>query len=157
MTTLAWKHIIVPVDFSECSQAALDYAAVLGRVTGAAIEVVHVFETPYYHGAEHVIVRDENGERTTVVELFRKAAGRELDAFMAANAKRGVVATARLVAGDPETEIIAASQGCDLVVMGTHGRRGPARWLLGSITERVLRGAHCPVLTVHLPPVGAPT
>jgi nucleotide-binding universal stress UspA family protein len=151
----AWKHIIVPVDFSDCSQAALDHAAALGQITQASIEVVHVFEKPYYHGAEHVIVRDEKGEKTSVVELFRKAAARELDAFMEANRKRGIVATARLIAGDPESQIVAASEQCDLLVMGTHGRHGPARWLLGSIAERVLRGAKCPVLTVRSAPAPA--
>lgn len=144
-----WKHIVVAVDFSECSQVAVDRAAALARALGAELEVMHVFETPYYHGAEHVTVRDEKGEHVTIVEMVRAAAKRELAAFMEANERRGVVATARLAEGDPETAIIAASQDCDLLVMGTHGRRGPARWLLGSIAERVLRGARCPVLTVR--------
>jgi nucleotide-binding universal stress UspA family protein len=149
--TVAWKHIIVPVDFSDCSQAVLDYAAVIGVRMGARLEVMHVFEKPYYHGAEHVVVRDDDGTRVTILELVQRAAARELDAFMEANRKRGVMATARLVAGDPETEIVRASADCDLLVMGTHGRRGPARWLLGSIAEHVLRRADCPVLTIRAP------
>ena len=141
-----FQKILVPVDFSECSQAALDLALQLAKATSGVVEVLHVWEAPMYAGAEHVLVKNEKGERKTVVELVHEAAERELDGFLS---EQDTSVKGHLMTGDPPTVIADQAKRYDLVVMGTHGRGVIARFLLGSVAERLVRTAPCPVLTVR--------
>ena len=142
-----FTHIICPVDFSEPSVRALAHAAALARWYDAQLTVLHVVPT-----FEPIQVRGDLGDPVRVVtpmprERVLEEMSRTLN--LAAVSPR---ATPIAEAGDPQETIIdqAVSKKADLIVMGTHGRRGFKRLLLGSVTEAVLREAPCPVLTVPL-------
>ena len=147
---IEFKQIICPVDFSESSVRAFAHAAAIARWYDAQLTVLHVVPT-----FEPMQVRGDLGEPVRVVtpmprEQVLEEMSRSLN--LAAVSPR---ATPIAEAGDPQTTIIdqALSKKADLIVMGTHGRRGFKRLLLGSVTEAVLREAPCPVLTVppHAP------
>jgi nucleotide-binding universal stress UspA family protein len=142
------RKILVPVDFSTASDHAAHYAVALARQLGAAIELIHVWEIPVYtfiDGA--VMVGPETITRVTG-DLQTK-----LDQLAARHRDHDVTITAHLLEGVPEREIgaHAATAGFDLIVMGTHGRGGLARMILGSVAERVVRTSTVPVLAVPPP------
>ncbi|WP_394820516.1 universal stress protein [Pendulispora albinea] len=126
-------HILVPTDFSPTADEALDYAIVLAAKLGASITVVHAYDVAAVSGA-HV----------------RANAQSALDAALAKRQGAGVSLKSLLKSGNPLDTIpdVAREIGAELIVMGTHGRQGIARMLLGSVAERVVRTAPCPVLTV---------
>jgi nucleotide-binding universal stress UspA family protein len=141
------RRILVPHDFGEPAECALGYAIALAGRLGATITVLHVYECPSYGFPDSMVATFE----------FESAVARA-----AQNALDGVVARARAVdveiggmlrRGTPYNEIreVAESMGADLIVMGTQGRHGLPRALLGSVAEHVVRMAGCPVLTVHGP------
>ena len=140
----SWSKICCPVDFSETSRAALDEAVDLAAHFGAELALLHVFEV-----APTMVSPPEVFERT-VRELERK-----LELWRAEAERRGASRVRSTVAnGVPAAEIVrfAREGGHDLVVMGTHGRRGLRHLVLGSVAERVVREAHCPVLVVRPAP-----
>ena len=146
---IALKAILVPTDFGEAADAALEYARALARSFSASIHVLHV--------AEDTAARMFAGEmyvpptfQADVEEAARKELHRRLvdnDANLLAI--RPVVITSN----SPAMSIVnyAKETGIDLIVMGTHGRGGMAHLLLGSVAERVVRLAGCPVLVVRHP------
>jgi nucleotide-binding universal stress UspA family protein len=147
MTTIT--RILVPVDFEETSREALAYAAMLAERMGAALSLVHVFDDVYASGAyaPDVYAPLPPAVRERVIgELQQK-----LSALLPATG--GHRNRADVIVGTPANGIVesAREQGADLIVMGTHGRRGLSHALLGSVAERVLRTASCPVLTVRRP------
>lgn len=136
------KRVLVPSDFSTFSARALEQAVALARWYEARLTVLHVVPQPL---ALH-------GDGVPIAQSLstREAAAAELSRFVEpASAARVPVETA-VSEGEPVREILRrASEGrADLLVMGTHGRGGFERWVLGSVTEKVLRKAPCPVLTV---------
>jgi nucleotide-binding universal stress UspA family protein len=140
-----YKHVVVPVDFSDPSKRALDEAIGLVGAFGAKLTLVHVYEPPGYAYA---------GMTYAAVDLLtpiRDAAKQLLDETLAEARKRVPAADAVLRCGTPWYEIVAVAKevGADLVVMGTHGRTGLSHALLGSVAEKVLRHAEAPVLAVH--------
>jgi nucleotide-binding universal stress UspA family protein len=142
---IEFKQIICPVDFTESSVRALAYAAAFVRWYDAHLTVLHVVPT-----FDPMQVRGDLGDPVRVVtpmprEQVLTEMSRSLN--LAAVSPR---ATPIAEAGDPQATIIdqAVSTKADLIVMGTHGRRGFKRLLLGSVTEAILREAPCPVLTV---------
>ncbi len=146
-------RILVPVDFSECSRAALERAAVLAERLGASIDVLHVWETPHYVGPEFLIREpDETGH--PLREAALNQAEMEMDEFLSQfpQAQRFIV---RFESGKPyETIIQMATDGhYDTIVMGTHGRSGLPHLLIGSVAEKVVRTAPCPVMTIRQPDV----
>jgi nucleotide-binding universal stress UspA family protein len=130
---IEFKRILCPVDFSESSTRSLAHAAALARWYEAQSTVLHVVDVP----AEFVIPETREEALSTMRRLVERA-GVSLDAQLIAQA------------GDPSTIIVdqALRMRADLIVIGTHGRRGFKRLLLGSVTETVLHEAPCPVLTV---------
>ena len=143
------RSILVPVDFSENSRSALEYAAEFARRFGAELDVLHVWEVPTFVPVESAALADAG---TSILELARKAAERQLEIFVATAAQKGIrVRDAKNVPGHPAHAIVdaATAGGYDLLVLGTHGRTGLSRTLIGSVAERVVRHAHCPVLTVR--------
>jgi nucleotide-binding universal stress UspA family protein len=148
---IEFKHILCPVDFSESSNRSLDHAVALARWYDSKLTVLHV--APSF---EPMAVAGELGFPIQVVNpLTREDTEAEMRRHLdAAGVPPDAVLTAR--AGDASTTIIdeAVTTKADLIVMGTHGRRGFKRLLLGSVTETVLHEAPCPVLTV--PPHAAP-
>jgi universal stress protein A len=144
------RQILVPVDFSEPSRAALDYAAELARPFAASIDILHVFEVPAFL-PQGTLVQTAPLD-ISLVDLVRKNAEDALAAFAAEAGTRGIsIRASRADLGSPAHTIteLAKSGGYDLIVLGTHGRTGLSRALIGSVAERVVRHAPCPVLTVR--------
>jgi len=140
---LAIRTILHPTDFSEPSANAFRMACALARDYSANLIVLHVLQRPILHYAGVM-----TAPPPTPTPEERQAAIHKLHA---------VDPTDRLIAvehlfeeGDPATGILqtARERRCDLIVMGSHGRSGLGRVLMGSVAENVLRGAVCPVLTV---------
>ena len=124
------KHILCPVDFSDYSDAALDLASSLARDTGAKLYIIHVEE----QASLTAMLRVLDGHR-----LFKK-----LPTATEVRFEHDVLL------GDPAREIVkfAKEKGVDLIVMGSHGRTGLSRVLMGSVAEVVARTAPVPVLTL---------
>ena len=146
---IEFKQIICPVDLSDSSVRAFAHAAAIAQWYDAQLTVLHVVPT-----FEPIQMRGDLGDPVRVItpmprEQVLEEMSRTLN--LAAVSPR---ATPIAEAGDPQSTIIdqAISKKADLIVMGTHGRRGFKRLLLGSVTEAVLREAPCPVLTVPQAP-----
>ena len=147
---MAFKSILVPVDYSEPSRRALELALTLAGA--AEVTVVHVWDKPAYVGEEQVMHAD--GSRRSLTELIRDNAERDMSEFLAlVRAPDGKTYSHRLISGDPVSAIIAEASkpGYDLLVVGTHGRTGMTKLLLGSVTEKLIRLSPLPVLTVPPP------
>ncbi len=143
------KHILVPHDFSDTAEGALTYALDLAEKLGATVTVVHTYEVPVYAFPEGpALIPQLAGQ----LETASRAA---LDGVVRRATRPGLTVRATLRLGPAWSEIDAAARegGVDLIVMGTHGRKGVARALLGSVTEKVVRTAPCPVLTVQGSPL----
>ncbi len=146
------RQILVPVDFSEPSRVAFDYAADLARVLGASLDVLHVWEPPSF--IPTVNVMGATGTNLSLLELIEQNAERALKELVSAAAERGIsVRASRAEAGTPAHTITEAAKNghYDLVVIGTRGRTGLSRAFIGSVAERVVRHAPCPVLSVRTP------
>jgi universal stress protein A len=146
------RKILVPVDFSEQSQRALDEAVGLAKRFGAELHLLHCYQV-YPVGAvvaPYDVVLPESVERT-----IQEAARGCLAEWAEKTAGQGVRVERHLSASTPSTGIAALAEkiGADLIVMGTRGLSGLAHVLLGSVAERTLRIAPCPVLTVKQGPV----
>ena len=143
------ERILVPVDFSECSLEALEYAAVVAQQAKASLMLLHVLE-PVSYGLDFTLGHSRTGEPGR--ESWTKRLEELTTALMAAH----VPVESRLRGGLPADSILDSAQTlpCDLIVMGTHGRRGISHALSGSVAEAVLRKARCPVLTVRSPKFG---
>lgn len=143
--------ILCPVDLSDSGRGPLDYALFLARGTGARVEVLHVWDLPVVVSPD-LIIWTESASGATLADLVKMRAEAAMRHFLAPlpEADRALLAV-HLEPGSPAIAIVerAASAGHDLVVMGTHGRSGVSRLFLGSVAERVVRHAPCPVLTVH--------
>lgn len=138
--------ILVPTDFSEGSEAALRYAVDFAKVMGAEIVVLHAFELPVVGFPEGALIATAE-----LNERLLEGARAGLDRELRTHAGSGVPMRSVVKEGEAWRAIVdtADEVSAGLVVMGTHGRRGLPRALLGSVAEKVVRTAHCPVLTVH--------
>ena len=144
------KRIICPTDFSDFSQRALDHAIALARWYDADVSVLHaiprvLMPPEFYPYLQEPVTPDPEVRERALTELGR---------FVHQAREEGVATEIRLEEGDPVEEILKLTERLagDLIVMGTHGRRGFERWVLGSVAEKVLRLAKCPVLTVSMKP-----
>jgi len=146
--------ILAANDFSDDSTRALGYAEELARKFGAEIVVLHVDQplAPVMLAPEFGPSID-TGVMSRIAEEQRLLAQKELDKIVGRLRDGGLKARSLLRVGAPFLEIINAAQteNADLIVMGTHGRSGLAHVLLGSVAERVVQKAACPVLTVRHP------
>jgi nucleotide-binding universal stress UspA family protein len=145
-----FTRILVPTDFSEPSDAALDYARVLAGRFGASLHVLHVIETPGAMMSPEVYIADSPEVQA---QLFEHAKDR-LQHRVTPNDRTRHGATTEIVSGPSARSIVnyATERGMDLIVMGTHGRTGVAHLLMGSVAEKVVRDAPCPVMTVRRAP-----
>jgi universal stress protein A len=147
-------RILVSTDFSDCAAAAFSYACDLAKKLGARVTILHVWDVPFlWPSVGDTLVTVPAEEPMTVAQLVKKRAAEELARFIAEHSRSGVDITARLEMGDPARTLcdIAAKDGFDMIVMGTHGRTGISRMLAGSVAESVVRHAPVPVLTVRTP------
>jgi nucleotide-binding universal stress UspA family protein len=145
------NHVLVAIDFSEGSRAALDYSVSLARRLGARLTAVHV-APPY-------VTYDPLPAFPPLAPLDPKRQRKiqeDLRQFLTPPGSEMPLAEGVVREGDPPDEILAyaAASRVDLIVLGTHGRRGFERWLLGSVTERVVRKADRSVLAI--PPAARP-
>lgn len=142
-----FKKILVPVDFSEHSVNILNSARAIAQKFTAAVEVVFVVEglAPY---AGFVVphISLDNMEK----DLITRAEGK-MDDFMEENGDTSVPHSSKVLNGKIAEQIVLYCEkaGCDLIVIGTHACKGLEKTLFGSVTERVLKTAPCPVLTLN--------
>jgi len=143
------KVILVPVDFSPNAEQALDYACELASKLGAAVHMVHAITT--LPAALQVALTED------IVQNLVNAHTEALEKLAAARQGAASFGKATVEVGDPRDTIVAAAKkiDADLIVMGTHGRRGLSRVVMGSVAEDVIRHAPCPVLTVREKPAQA--
>jgi len=143
--TRQFKKVLCPIDFSDDSFTALDYAADFARQYNGQLILVHVVDNPltdfygprganFYAEVEHAIEKSK--------QLLTDAARTHAS---------GVPYEIVVNHGNPYTEILdlATAQRADVIVMSTHGRTGPQRLIIGSVTEKIVRTAPCPVFTIR--------
>ena len=150
------KIILVPTDFSPASKRALRYACNLADMVGASLHIIHVLENPFTQGAFSEMYVPSPGD--FLEELDRRTRV-ELEAQLSPEEKAKYSAVFILRAGAPAHEILEylnEQSAIGLVVMATAGRGGVARLMMGSVADKIVRAAPCPVLTLH-PDTGADT
>ena len=140
------KKILVPTDFSECSAAALRYGIELAHTFDATLHLLHVVEDP---NTTPWAVEGFPLSLVDVLERFQDESRKRLLASVPAADLDRVVVSCPIAAPVPEILRYAQDESIDLIVMGTHGRGFVAHALIGSVAERVVRRAPCPVLTVR--------
>ena len=147
---IALKNVLVPTDFSETSDSALRYGKALAAAFGATLHVVHIVEEPY---GQPWAVEAYGFSLAALQDEWIKDAKRRLAESLSAEEQATLHAVTTTVLGHPVMEILryAKDHAIDLIVMGTHGRGPLGHVVLGSVAERVVRKAPCPVLTVRTP------
>lgn len=152
MMRMPWKKVLCPIDFSEPARAAMTAAIELCRHFDGELTLFHSYQLPGYTLPEGSVVaspkmlQDLADQAETHLLEWKKIA--EDNGAPRVQSLKGI--------GDPALEVVelAREGGYDLIVLGTHGRSGIRHALLGSIAERVVRHARCPVLTIHPEPHG---
>lgn len=137
------RKILFPTDFSHTGDAALALAASLARERGATLLIVHVEEPPAAYGAGEMYYGMPDPVTDDLRQMLKEVVPDDTS----------VPVEHRLITGDPASAIVrlAKEEGAELIVMGTHGRTGLLRLLMGSVAEVVVRRAPCPVLTLRQP------
>jgi nucleotide-binding universal stress UspA family protein len=145
---LQLRQIVVPVDFTETSDRALSYAVELARKFEASITVMHAYQIPVYGFPDGAYITSAD-----LAAQISNAAQSRLNAIVESQKLSSVPMVNVLRDGVAWEEINAVAQEvkADLIIIGTHGRRGLARALLGSVAENVIRTAKIPVLVIHGP------
>lgn len=141
------NRILVASDFSAYSKRAVDYGAALAAQFKAKLVIVHVYSPPVVFVPDAVIPMSA-ADMQRMLDSLQQG----LDEDAAAAKKHGAVEVETLLLeGDPWHEIVrvAKDRGCDLIVLGTHGRGAVAHFFLGSVAEKVVRKAECPVLVAR--------
>ena len=135
---MATKTILFATDFSTASDAALPHAEALAKSSGARLLIVHVEEPPLAYGGGELYYGLPEPSSERILAMLEDVRPKD----------PAVPFTHRLTMGDPAGEIvrIAADERAELIVLGTHGRTGVTRLLMGSVAEAIVRRAPCPVL-----------
>lgn len=138
------RKILVPVDFSECSNKAVQYAEAMANQFDAELVLLHVVEE-YLPTSELVLV-----DTTALLQELRDTAKRDVDKLRD-QIDPHIDASSEMRCGSPYNEIVRAAEqmDADLIIMSTHGRTGFIHTFMGSTAERVVRHARCPVLVVR--------
>jgi nucleotide-binding universal stress UspA family protein len=142
------RSILSPVDFGVGSETALDYALDLAQALGATVHLLHVYQIPVYGFPDGAFLAGPE-----IATRLSEAAQKGLDGLVARISARYPNVKGVLKQGNPADEICEAAKslGVDLIVLGTHGRKGIAHALMGSVAERVVRTSNIPVLTIRTP------
>jgi nucleotide-binding universal stress UspA family protein len=148
---MTWKTILVPHDFSSCANHATAMARDVAKSHGARLVLLHVADLPLGLDPDAAVVPRAGAAPLKARDLALGSAREHLEDLAARLGKDGVDATPVVALGNVVDEIIDAAQRehADLIVMGTHGRTGLSRVLLGSVAEKVVRQAPVPVLTLR--------
>jgi nucleotide-binding universal stress UspA family protein len=148
---IALKNVLVATDFSEPSATALDYGRAIARTFAASLHVVHVLDNVMLRGA---LADAAPANYADLLEELESAGRRQLEATVREDDRRELDARTKLLAFvAPARGIVeyAKDANIDLIVMGTHGRGAWSQLVMGSVAEKVVRTAPCPVLTVRHP------
>jgi nucleotide-binding universal stress UspA family protein len=149
------KRILVPTDFSPPAEAALDYAKSLAEAVGASLHVLHVMEDPLpgLRSAHHVC------SVPAIREQLEQESGEQLMKLFTPDEKAKLRAETTAEWGIPHARILefANTDHIDLIIMGTQGRGAILHALMGSVAERVVRYATCPVMTIRSAPAAVST
>ncbi len=139
------KNILCPVDFSTPSDISVQHAESLASLFGARLYLLHVIE--HLHGDEHYMILMLTPQE--IAEKMKKEAEKQLN-NLAKKIKKELKVMIEVREGKAFVEIVKAAgeKNIDLIVMGSHGRTGLSHVLIGSVAERVVRKAQCPVLIV---------
>jgi nucleotide-binding universal stress UspA family protein len=148
---MTWKRIVCGVDLSELSRGAMREAARLAAASGAELTLLHVFEPPPAVATDMLVAPGAGVYEAAAREVEESLAGWQVEAQRLGARTVNV----RRITGHAAAELsrFAAARGADLLVLSTHGRRGLAHALLGSVAERVVREAPCSVLVVRGSPL----
>jgi nucleotide-binding universal stress UspA family protein len=140
------KVILVPTDFSLSAETALDRALELAATTGASVYLMHAYQLPVVGFPDGVLV-----PTAEIASRIITSAQSQLAACVARRKESSVAIVPILKQADPRDAVISTAEevSADLVIMGTHGRHGLARALIGSVAESVVRTSPVPVMTVH--------
>ncbi len=143
--SLKIKRILVPIDFSDCSKKALQYALPLAQEHRAALTLLYVV-SPAYGGTEFGALNYLELEAT-----MQESGAKQLAKLVAAEGRSDLAMDTLVRVGSPALEILAVAKSlpADLIVISTHGRTGLKHVFLGSVTEQVVQRAPCPVFVVR--------
>ena len=142
-------HFLVPLDFSTYAELALDYAIALAQKLQARMTLLHVIQLQQFGANSDMGVWPS----ATFIEEFEAEIRQKMEAYLARVTDAGLMGEIVVVHGVPFQEIldIAKARQVDLIIMGTHGRTGLTHVLMGSVAEKVVRLAPCPVLVARQP------
>jgi nucleotide-binding universal stress UspA family protein len=140
------RHILCPTDFSESSGEAFETALMMATDSGARLTLLHVQQLPAPVFPDVILPVSPS-----ILRDAEQSAEHAMERLCERARAAGVAADCRVTVGAPHVEICDAAEevGADLIVMGTHGRTGLSHVILGSVAEKVVRKAQCPVLTVR--------
>ena len=141
------RHVLCATDFSNASRRALDAATALAKSSNAELTLLHVLASP-------VVIPEQYLDAATMEDIDKRGRAwsiRELQKLSKRTTRAGIETTLLVRSGDPAEQIVRASKAAkaDLIVTGTHGHRGLKRLFLGSVAQRVVALATCPVVTVR--------
>jgi nucleotide-binding universal stress UspA family protein len=147
MKTMVGKRILLASDFSPASRPAVREAITLARATGATLVIAHVLEEPIPFSPDGYVLPRIYDE---LAQAVRAQAQKKMQALLALARKAGVSASGLLLRGAPHEAIVRAARahGARQIVVGTHGRSGVSRLILGSVAAKVVAAATCPTLVV---------
>jgi nucleotide-binding universal stress UspA family protein len=147
---LIYQRILVPVDFSDHSKTTVSYARRIATRDDSTLYVLHVFQAPDYVVTPYTRRAQNSAEIRAQVSAAEQDARENLEIMRQELLARGIKTEVILRIGYPFEEIVLVANhfNVDLIVIGSHGRSGIRRLLLGSTTERVVQHADCPVLVV---------
>ncbi|MDQ3264292.1 MAG: universal stress protein [Myxococcota bacterium] len=149
--TTQYRRILVPTDFSDNSRVALEQAVSLAQALGASIDLLHVWEPPRYI-APDLMLAVPGWSAVSLEQYSRAEAAKALEQYLQTLPPQ-VVLKSHLEVGDAAASIVrfAKEQGSDMIVMSTHGRGALSRLMLGSVAQKVVSHAECPVMTLRIP------
>jgi universal stress protein A len=152
---IAYRTLLVPIDFSAHSKKTVEYATQLAALTGGNIKLLHVLQMPEYPAGFYESIYIQPELVAGAVETAKREAKEQLSKVVGKITSQGLEAQAILRIGNGYEQIVnvAKEMKVDLIVIGSHSYWGLGRILLGSTLERVLQYAPCPVLVVQKPPV----
>jgi nucleotide-binding universal stress UspA family protein len=148
-----WKKLLVPYDFSPCAERALATAVELAQLHGSELALVHVSELPANLSLDALVTPGDAPGPLRVDEYVTRGARQRLETIAKPLKRAGLALNTLAVIGDVAEQILTVAEAvsADALVIGTHGRKGLPHFLLGSVAEKVIRGASVPVVCVRTP------
>ncbi len=146
------KQILIPVEEHEGTEKAIEYGIELAKQNDATVHILHVAEQIASRGTFHEGVFGDDLDQEEINERVRDRASEVIEPYAKQVEEAGVQTVTKVVGGSPHKRIraYADENDIDVIVMGTRGRTGLGRPLLGSVTERVVRLSNVPVITIPL-------